>query len=119
MVDTTQKVLVRRNPDNPNDTTTVIIHLSDFHSPADSAWVAAWNKAITRIKIKVGEIENDYQFRYLGGEQSWKSSTSSGIFLLKATDKTGNSINEGETSLFEKEVVSKIDKELNLKHVID
>ena len=131
VIDTTQaKVLVRRNPDNPDDTSTVLINLSDFHSP-DSANVAAYYKGVIKIKIKVGKIENDYTFRYLGDEQYWKSATSSAIFIQKATDKTGNSINQGEnvngefksklakdfTSLFEKEVVSKIEKELNLKHV--
>lgn len=130
VIDTTQpKVIVRRNPDNPNDTSTVIINLSDFHG-RDSASIAASEKAVIRIKIKAGEIENDYTFRYLGDEQFWKISKSSEIFIQKAVDKYGNSIFQGEnengefktkmakdfTSLFEIEVISKIDKELNLKH---
>jgi len=133
VVDTTQpKVIVRRNPDNPNDTSTVTINLSDFHGP-DSASLAAYEKGVIKIKIKAGEIENDYTFRYLGDEEYWKNSTSSEIFIQKATDKAGNGIYQGEnehgefkskmakdfTSLFEREVVSKVDKELNLKHNFD
>jgi hypothetical protein len=129
VIDSTEaKVIVRQNPDIPNDTTTVMISLSDFHSP-DSAEVAAYEKGIIRIKIKVREIENDYTFRYLGDEQFWKNSTTSAIFIQKVSDKYGNSINQGEnennefnskmakdfTSLFEREVVSKIDKELKVK----
>ena len=133
VMDTNQaKVIVRRNPGDFNDTSTVIINLSDFHSP-DSASVAANNRGVIKIKIKVGEIENDYIFRYLGDEQYWKSSKSSAIFIQNAIDKHGNSVSQGEnekgefdsrlakdfTSLFESEVVTKIDKELNLKHTVD
>jgi hypothetical protein len=130
VVDTTEsKVIVRRNPDNLNDTSTVMINLSDFHGP-DSASIAAYEKGVIRIKIKAGEIENDYTFRYLGYEQYWKNSKTSEIFIQKATDKAGNGIYQGEnehgefkskvakdfTSLFEREVVNKVDEELNLKH---
>lgn len=130
VIDTTPaKVLVRRNPNNANDTSTILINLSDFHS-ADSAEVAAINKGVIKIKIKVGEIENDYTFRFLGDEQYWRNSRSSAIFIQKATDRHGNSVNQGKnengefdsklakdfTSLFEREVVTKIDEELNLKH---
>lgn len=133
VVDTTQpKVTVRRDPNNPNDTSTLKINLSDFHDP-DSAHVAAFFKGEIKIKIKVGETDNDYTFRYLGDEQYWKSSASSAIFISEVTDKHGNSISQGHnengqfdskmakefTSLFEREIVSKIDKELNLKHTVD
>jgi len=132
IIDTTEsKVIVRRNPDDINDTTTKTIRLSEFHGHSkDSAAIAAYDKGVIKIKIKIGEIANDYIFRYLGDEQFWKISKSSEIFIQKAADKYGNSILQGEnangefktkmakdfTSLFETEVISKIDKELNLTH---
>jgi len=132
LVDTTEtKVTVRRNPNNPKDTSTVIINLSELHGK-DSADVAANVNGVIKIKIKVGETDNDYTFRYLGDEQYWKSAKSSAIFIQNVTDKHGNNISQGKnengefnskmakdfTSLFEREVVSKIDKELNLKHTV-
>jgi len=135
IIDTTEsKVIVRRNPDDMNDTTTKTIKLSEFHGHSkDSAAIAAYEKGVIKIKIKVGDIDNDYIFRYLGDEQFWKNSKSSEIFIQKAADKYGNSIVQGEnangefttkmakdfTSLFETEVINKIDKELKLKHTID
>ena len=130
IIDTTEsKVIVRRNPEDVNDTTTKTIRLSEFHGK-DSAFIAANDKAVIKIKIRVGEINTDYIFRYLGDEQYWKNSQSSAIFIQYVKDKEGNSISQGEnengefqtqmakdfTMLFEREVVSKIDKELNLKH---
>lgn len=135
IVDTSEpKLIVRRNPGNPDDTSTIMINLSEFRGHSnDSADIAKSERAVLRIKIKVGEIENDYVFRYLGDEQLWKSSTNSTIFIQFAKDKYGNSISQGNnengefssqvakdfTTLFEKEVVSKIDKELNIKHTVD
>ena len=133
VVDNTEtKVTVRRNPNNPNDTSTIMINLSELHGK-DSADVAANSNGVIKIKIKVGETDNDYTFRYLGDEQYWKSSKSSAILIQNVTDKHGNSISQGKNeneesnskmakgfiSLFEREVVSKIDKELNLKHSVD
>jgi hypothetical protein len=133
IVDTTEtKVIVRRNPNNPNDTSTVIKNLSEIYGK-DSADVAANFNGVIKIKIKLGEIDNDYTFRYLGDEQYWKSSKSSAIFIQNVTDKHGNMVSQGKnengefdnkmakksTALFEREVVSKIDKELNLKHTVD
>ena len=65
-----REVIVRRNPDNPNDTSSVTINLSDFHEK-DSAGIAESYDAETKIKIKVGEIENEYQLRYFGNRQFW------------------------------------------------
>jgi len=135
IIDTTEsKVIVRRNPDDMNDTTTKTIKLSEFQGHSkDSAAIAANDKAVIKIKIKVGETENDYTFRYLGDEQYWKNSKSSAIFIQYVTDKHGNSLSQGHnekgefnskmakdfTDLFETEVVNKIDQELKLKHTID
>ena len=126
------KVRVRRNPNNLDDTSTVLINLSDFHSP-DSAQVAAFFKRYIKFKIKVEQIENYYEFHFLGDEKYWKSSPSSAILLSEVRDKHGNSISQGHnengqfytkmakefTALFEREVISKIDKELNLQHTVD
>lgn len=89
--------------------------------------------AYVRIKIKVGEAENDYLFRYLGDKHYWENSTSSGIFLSEAHNKYGKGLSQGHnengqfkskmarelTKLFETELVDKIDKELNLEHIDD
>jgi hypothetical protein len=129
VMDTTElQVTVKRFPDNPNDTATDIINLSDYHG-SDSASIAANQNGVIQIKIKVGDIDNDYVFRYLGDEEHWKSSKNSAIFIQYAGDKKGNSLSQGLnvsafksqmakdfTSLFEREVVSKIDNELNIKH---
>lgn len=136
VLDTTQKtVIVRRYPDHVNDTTTHTINLSEFHNK-DSASVAAHYDGLLKIKIKIGQIENDYVCRYLGDEHYWESSTSSEIFIIEVHDKYGKGLSQRYnengrfknkmskmakdfTYLFETEVVSKIDKELNLKHTDD
>src|SRR6476659_2697663 len=60
VVDNTEtKVTVRRNPNNPNDTSTIMINLSELHGK-DSADVAANSNGVIKIKIKVGETDNDY-----------------------------------------------------------
>jgi hypothetical protein len=133
IVDTAQtKVIVRRNPDNPDDTATMLIDLTEMHGK-DSADVAASSNGVIKITIRVGEADNDYIFRFSGNEQDWKSSGTSSIFIQNVTDKKGNSISQGQnkngefksdiakgfTSLFERELVSKIDEALKLKHSVD
>jgi hypothetical protein len=130
IVDSTpSKVIVRRNPNDPADTSTMEINLTDFHE-RDSAELAENETATFRITITDGKIENQYVFRFYGNKFDWKTSGSSAIFIHSAKDKNGNSILQGQnehgefysqtakdfTSLFEKEVVTNIDKELNLKH---
>lgn len=124
-----EKVIVRRYPDNINDTTTETINLSEFHGK-DSAGVAAYYKSLLKIKIKIGQIENYYLLRYLGDKHYWESSATSEIFISEVHDKYGNGLSQGHnengqfnskmakdfTDLFESEVVSKIDKELSLEH---
>ena len=134
-IDTTPTpIIVRRNPDNINDTTTKVIRLSEFRGHTeDSIAMAEDEKAVLQIWIKKGEIDNYYRFRYLGTSSHWNSSSSSAIFISYARDKHGNSLSQGHnengefrsdlakdfTSLFETEVVNKIDKELNLEHTND
>jgi hypothetical protein len=132
-LDTTRsKVRVRRNRDNPNDTSTVLINLSEFHS-RDSAQVAAYFNRYIKFKIKIAEAENYYEFHFYGDEEYWKSSPTSTILLSTAQDKLGNGLNQGHnergqfhgrladdlSALFEMELLEKVDKELNLKHTVE
>jgi hypothetical protein len=48
VIDATEpKVIVRRNPGDPNDTSTISINQSNYHGK-DSAWMADDEKGITR-----------------------------------------------------------------------
>ncbi|HEV8081747.1 MAG TPA: hypothetical protein VGP55_01015 [Chitinophagaceae bacterium] len=100
------------------------------HSSVDSAIYYNDGKHYVTIKIKVGQIDNDYIFRFYGDEQYWKTSASSEIFINYVRDRYGNALSQGHnengefkskmakefTSLFETEFINKLDKELNLKH---
>lgn len=79
------------------------------------------------IKIKLGEIENEYTFRFYGDEEYWRTSPKSEIFIVYAYDKNGRGgcesdgridkeLKEKLLTIFESEFISKIDKELNLTH---
>jgi hypothetical protein len=87
-------------------------------------------KHYVTIKIKAGEDMNEYTFRYYGPDEDWKTSDSSEIFVVYAYDKyhAGGSEWDGKvtkkmakyfTDMFEKGFVSKLDKELNLKHSVE
>ncbi len=80
------------------------------------------------IKIKTEKGQCGYTFRYYGGEDHWKTSKTSEIFICWAYDEFGKGGSEGNggvesktlnhlTELFEKELVSNIDKKLNLTHI--
>jgi hypothetical protein len=47
------------------------------------------SKTYKTMKIKVVDEENEYTFRYYGGEEDWKTSKTSGIFICYAYDKNG------------------------------
>jgi hypothetical protein len=125
-------VIIKRNPNDKNDTSTVTINLSDFHSK-DSAQVAAFYKGQFKVSIKSGTRISYFTLRYLGDEQSWKSSSTSAIFISEARDGLGNKISQGHnengqfksklaqefTNVFERNVVDKVDRELQLDHSID
>jgi len=81
------------------------------------------------ITIKEKEIEYNYGFDYLGGKNEWATSSSSTICIDLLWNNKGLYLKQGENvgdfssheakaakSLFEKEFVNKLDKELNLKH---
>jgi hypothetical protein len=80
------------------------------------------------IKIKTQKGQCNYTFRYYGGEEHWKTSKTSEIFICWAYDEFGKGGSEGNggvdsktlnylTGVFEKELVSNIDKKLNLIHI--
>jgi hypothetical protein len=133
VLDTTRAtVIVRRNPNDKNDTSTITINLSDFHGK-DSAQVAAFYKGQFKVSIKSGNSMSYFTLRYIGDEQSWKSSTTSAIFISEATDGLSNKISQGHNEngqfkskpaqelakMFERNVVDNVDKELQINHSID
>jgi hypothetical protein len=91
----------------------------------------AFTYGLVWIKIKVGKIDNDYTFRYRGDSSDWKNSPTSQIMIVAAHNSSGH-LDQGQnehnefssklandlTSIFETELIAKIDKELNLKHVV-
>ena len=82
------------------------------------------------IKIKSGQQENEYIFRFAGDKSYWKTSKTSTIFISYAYDKDSNGGSDGNgginwknrdlkknlTDVFETELVNNIDKQLNLTH---
>jgi major membrane immunogen (membrane-anchored lipoprotein) len=129
-LDTSQnKVVVKRNPGDSTDTATDTINVSAYHGD-DSADIDRQNRAFVTIRIKSGEEENVYWFRYYGDERYWRDAKSSEIFIVSAFDKSGNGIQQGQnehgefrselakdlTGLFEAEFINKLDAELNLQH---
>jgi hypothetical protein len=84
-------------------------------------------KNYVTIKITSGQMVNEYTFRYYGDEEYWKASGKSEIFICYAFDKNHKGGSEGNgrvtkemlkgfTDVFEKEFISKVDRELNLTH---
>jgi len=82
------------------------------------------------IKIKAGQTEDEFTFRYYGDEEYWKSSPSSELFIAYAFDKDGKGGSDGHgdlsnkqerefTDLFEREFVTKVNKELHLEPAIN
>ena len=80
------------------------------------------------IKIKTDKGQCEYTFRYYGSEEDWKTSKTSEIFICWAYNEYGKGGSEGNggvdiktlkhlTEVFEKELVDKIDKKLNLTHI--
>ena len=85
-------------------------------------------KEYLTIKIKTEKGQNEYTFRYYGGEEDWKTATISEIFICYAWDEFSKGGSEGYggvdsktldylTKIFEKELVNEVDKKLNLTHV--
>jgi hypothetical protein len=87
-------------------------------------------KHYVTISIMSGPDTNEYTFRYYGPDEQWKTENSSGIFICYAYDRHRNGGSEGNggvtwrtpslkkklTSVFEKELMSKVDKALKMNH---
>ena len=87
-------------------------------------------KHYVTITVMSGSDTNEYAFRYYGPDEQWKTETSSGIFICYAYDRRRNGGSEGNggvtwctpslkkklTSIFEKELISKVDNALKMTH---
>ena len=137
-----EKAVMKVLNNNPNirvDNTTqrqmdsVMLANRSHWTPTDSVNYYNGLNAWIDVKIKVGESENYYLFRYRGDKRDWETSKISAIFISETHDKTGNTLYQGQnehgefksklardlTDVFEEEVVNKIDEELHLQHSND
>ena len=83
------------------------------------------------VRITSGQEINDYTFRYYGADESWAASGTSKIFICYANDRNGKGGSEGNggisrqtaslkkrlTEVFESELISKVDSQLQLTHL--
>lgn len=78
------------------------------------------------VRIKSEGDYYDYTFRYAGDKDYWETSMTSNLSIAYAYDKDGNGGSEGNggvgwtlkskaLKIFERELISKIEKELNQK----
>jgi hypothetical protein len=127
---------VLRNNTNPNliwDSTDMVVkkyRKEDKDSPGmDTIKVSRYKGEFVWITIIDAGIQNNYAFRYRGNKLDWETSAHSEIFIVDVWNSLGLRIVQGENvesfssqeatkakKLFEKEFVSKLDKELNLEH---
>ena len=137
-----EKAVMKVLNNNPNirvDNTTqrqmdsVMLANRSHWTPTDSVNYYNGLNAWIDVKIKVGESENYYLFRYRGDKRDWETSKISAILISTGRDKNGNTLNQGQnehgefksklakdlTDVFEEEIVNKIDKELHLQHSND
>ncbi|HWZ04263.1 MAG TPA: hypothetical protein VNX40_11685 [Mucilaginibacter sp.] len=124
-----QRAIMKVIKNNPNIYRDTSLDNSSAHASIDSTGAHYYNdiKNYVTIKITSGQIVNEYTFRYYGDDEYWKTSGSSEIFICYAFDKNHKGGSEGNggvtkemlkgfTDVFEKEFISKIDRELNLTH---
>ena len=132
--DSLQKVIMAVIKNNPNiyrDTSLDSLGSSPLLDHNDEGYYSAGEnfyndiKHYVTIKITSGQQVNEYIFRYYGPDEDWKTSPTSKIFICYINSKSegngGFSKNTAKqfTTIFEKEFVNKIDKELNLSHKVD
>jgi hypothetical protein len=65
-------------------------------TPTDSANYYNGLNIMDRPKIKVGENENYYLFRYRGDKRHWETSKISAIFISTAREQKWQYINQGQ-----------------------
>lgn len=82
------------------------------------------------IQIVYGDVDNKYTFRYGGDAEYWDTSKFASLSIAYAHNKKGEGGSKGNggvkwydyelkkelTVPFERELISKVDKELNMKH---
>lgn len=129
--------VIKNNPNIARDTSLDYLGSSPMldnsnsakHLPAGDNYYNDIKHYVT-IKITSGEDVNEYTFRYYGADENWPTDKSSELFICYARDKYNNGGSEGNgkitkesakkfTDVFEKEFVSKIDKELGMQHTVD
>ena len=123
---------IKSNPDIYRDSTNKNYIIDKTNGKNDTIIDNYYNDGKSYLTIKIKDLakEYEYTFRYYGGEEDWKVSSSSEIFICYITDDNGKALSEGNgdwqkasdvfkkkvISLFEVELVAHIDKELNLTH---
>ncbi len=118
--------VINNNPNIYRDTTNSN-YIIEINGKNDTI-IDNYSKSYLTIKIKTNKGQADYTFRYYGGEEDWKISTTSEIFICYAHDELGKGGSEGNggvdrktlkhlTEVFERELVCHIDKQLNLMHI--
>jgi len=129
-LDSVVNYVIKTNPNIYRDTTNVNFIINKTNGKNDTIIDNYYNdgKSYLTIKIKTDKGQNEYTFRYYGGEEDWKTATTSEIFICYAYDEYGKGGSEGNggvdkktlnhlTEVFEKELISNIDKQLNLTHI--
>lgn len=88
------------------------------------------NPAYVDIRISGSTFLNSYTFQYVGNQQDWNRDTTSEMSIAYAYDKEDKGGSEGNgdfpwyksslknrlISVFDREFIDKLDKELNVKH---
>ncbi len=128
-LDSAVMFVIKNNPNIYRDTNNVNYIIDQTNGKNDTVIDNYYNdgKSYLTIKIKTDKGQNEYTFRYDGGEKDWKTATTAGIFICYAYNELGKGGNESNggvdsktlqylTDVFEKELVHKIDTQLNLTH---
>ena len=129
-LDSAVMLVIKNNPNIYRDTNNVNYIIDQTNGKNDTIIDNYYNDGINylTIKIKTEKGQNEYTFRYYGGEEDWKTAATSEIFICYAYDEFGKGGSEGNggvdsktlkhlTEVFERELVSNIDKQLNLTHI--
>lgn len=121
---------VLRNNTNPNIIwdSAVAVRKNRSFTEMDTINASIYKGEFVWITIMNEGIQYMYTFRYLGDEQYWKTSDHSEIFISHVQNNLGLNLIQGENvgdfssqeaekakKLFEKEFISRLNKELNIK----
>src|SRR5690606_7917088 len=128
-LDTAVMFVIKNNPNIYRDTIGNKIFANVGNGKQDTIIDNSYNDGheYVTIKIKTNKGQCEYTFRYYGGEEYWKTAKTSEIFICYAYDESNKGGSEGNggvdseilkhlTDVFEKELVSNVDKKLNMKH---